>query len=116
MRATNGHRDTLLLLRARLTGDINHLVNAALNDENVVRMPSDMADIGTEAFEQELNLDLMGNNHEVLEQVEAALVRIEDGSFGRCEACSRSIPKARLDAVPYAALCIKCASERENVR
>ena len=37
-----------------------------------------------------------------------------DDSFGRCEACGRSIAKARLDAIPYAAFCVKCASRQEK--
>ena len=79
-------------------------------------MPSDMADIGTDAFEQELTLDLMGNEKEVLEQIEAALKRIEDGSYGKCEECGRNIAKARLQAMPYAALCVSCASKAEEGR
>jgi DnaK suppressor protein len=108
------HRDNLLALRARLLGDVNQMADAALKDSNAVRMPSEMADIGTEAYEQELTLDLLCNEKEVLEQIEAALERIADGSYGRCEACGKSIPKARLDAIPYAALCVKCASQQEN--
>ena len=108
MRIGNGellHRDKLLTLRARLVGDMNQMEDAALNKDLVeaVRMPSDMADVGTEAFEQEMTLNLLGNDKGVLEQIEAALKRIEDGSFGRCEGCSKEIPKARLEAVPYAA-------------
>ena len=116
MTPLNGHRDTLLLLRARLLGDMNHLADAALqkDGDDPVRMPSEMADIGTETFEQELSLDLLGNEKEVLEQIEAALGRIEAGTFGKCEACGCGIAKARLDAVPYAALCVKCAARRER--
>ena len=114
MTAINGHRDTLIRLRARLAGDMSQMADSALKDLNAVRMPSDMADVGTDTFEQELTLDLMGNNKDVLEQIEAALKRIADGSFGRCEACGRGIPKARLDAIPYAALCVNCASEQGN--
>ena len=77
-------------------------------------MPSDMADVGTDAFEQEITLDLLGNENEVLEQIDAALKRIANGSFGKCEECGRGIAKARLDAMPYAALCVKCASRREK--
>jgi DnaK suppressor protein len=119
MRTGNGellHRNKLLALRARLVGDMNQMADAALNKELVeaIRMPSDMADVGTEAFEQELTLNLLGNDKGVLEQIEAALKRIEDGSFGRCEACGKEIPKARLEAIPYAALCVKCASRQEE--
>jgi DnaK suppressor protein len=119
MGAGNGdllHRDKLLALRARLVGDMNQMADAALNKDRIpaIRMPSDMADVGTDAFEQELTLNLLGNGEGVLEQVEAALKRIEDGSYGRCEECGGGIPKARLEAIPYTALCVKCASRQEK--
>ena len=94
---------------------MNRMADAALNKDgsNTKHMPTDMADVGTDAFEQELTLDLLGNEKEVLEQVDAALARIEDGTYGQCEVCGHAIPKARLDAIPYAAFCVKCASRQE---
>ncbi len=112
----NGYHNTLLLLRARLMGDMSQMeVNALTADRSTTsRMPTSMAELGSDNTEQELTLDLLGNEQEVLEQIEAALGRIADGSFGRCEACGRSIAKARLDAIPFAALCVKCASRHES--
>ncbi len=110
------HRDNLLELRARLLGDVNTMADAVLNDAAPVRMPSEMADVGTDAFEQELTLGLLGNEEEVLQQIDAALQRIENGSYGKCEECGRAIAKVRLDAIPYAALCVRCASQHENGR
>ena len=110
----NGHRNAILLLRARLLGDMNQMEDTVLKDTDAIRMPSDMAGVGTDAFEQELTLNLMGNEKEVLEQIEAALERIEHGSYGRCQACGRAIAKARLDAIPYTAFCVKCASRQES--
>ena len=49
-----------------------------------------------------------------LDQIEAAIQRTEDGSFGRCEECGVKIPKPRLEALPDAAQCIRCASQREE--
>ncbi len=114
MTPINGYRETLLVLRARLLGEMNQMTDTVLKDVDTVRMPSDMADVGTDAFEQEITLDLLGNENEVLEQIDAALKRIANGSFGKCEECGRGIAKARLDAMPYAALCVKCASRREK--
>jgi DnaK suppressor protein len=108
------HRDNLLALRARLIGDVNKMTDAALKDVDAVRMPSEMADVGTDAYEQEITLGLLGNEEEVLQQIDAALERIENGSYGKCEECGRLIAKARLDAIPYAALCVRCASQQEN--
>ncbi len=121
MRIGNGEilqRDKLLALRARLMGDMNQMEDAALNKDlvQVHRMPSDMADIGAEAFEQELTLNLLGNEKGVLEQIKAALKRIEEGGYGRCKGCGKEIPEARLEAIPYAARCVKCTSREEKRR
>jgi DnaK suppressor protein len=114
----NIHRERLVTLRARLRGEITRLADSALNRDLVEtsRMPTHMAELGTDNFEQELTLNLLGNEKNVLEQIEAALERIEDGSYGKCQGCGRRILEARLDAVPYVALCIRCASQQEQQR
>ena len=72
------------------------------------------ADQGTDAFEQEFTLSLMKNQEEVLEEITEALDRISRGSFGRCEECQGAIPKARLQTIPYARLCVACARRVEQ--
>jgi RNA polymerase-binding protein DksA len=73
-----------------------------------------LADSATETFMRELDGGLEENADHLLTEVEAALARIEDGTYGRCVACGRSIGEERLEAVPYATLCIddKRALER----
>jgi DnaK suppressor protein len=95
---------------------MTQMANGALNEDHskTTHMPTDMAELGSDNFEQELTLDLLGNEKGVLEQIEAALKRIEDGTYGKCEGCGKEIPRSRLDAVPYAALCVRCASQREQ--
>jgi DnaK suppressor protein len=77
-------------------------------------MPNHMAELGTANFDQELTLSLLGSENDSLDQIDGALQRIEDGSFGRCEECGVKIPESRLQAIPYAALCVRCASQREE--
>ncbi len=114
------YKERLLLLRARLRGDVNQLADAALRKSrseangDLSTMPIHMADIGTDNFEQEFTLSLMENDGDALEQIEAALERIEEGNFGQCEECGAKIPKARLNAIPYTAFCVKCASTNER--
>ena len=50
-------------------------------------MPTDMAELGSGNFDQELTLSLLGSEEDALDQIEAAIERIEDGSYGRCEEC-----------------------------
>lgn len=113
------YRDKLVALRARLRGDVSQLQDAALkkNGEstgNLSSMPIHMADIGTENFDQEFTLSLMQTEEATLGSIESALERIEDGTYGTCEECGVKIPKARLNAIPYATTCVKCAEQLEK--
>ena len=109
-------REKLLALRATLQGDMNQMEDNALNKDHATTtsMPNHMAELGSGNFDQEFTLSLLGNEKDALNQIEAAIERIEDGNYGRCEACNVQIPKARLDAIPYASLCMQCASQQEE--
>jgi DnaK suppressor protein len=115
-------RDQLLLLRTRLRGDVTKMADTALkksrseSNGDLSSMPIHMADIGSDNFEQEFTLSLMENDGGTLTQIEASLERIEEGSYGSCEECGAKIPKARLNAVPYASLCVRCAEQQEQKR
>ncbi len=77
-------------------------------------MPIHMADIGSDNYEQEFTLSLMQSEEVALELIESAIEKVEDGVFGTCEECSGAITKARLNAIPYTPLCIKCAQKLES--
>jgi DnaK suppressor protein len=114
------YKERLLALRARLRGDVHQMADAALNKSrseasgDLSSMPIHMADLGTDNFEQEFTLSLMESEGDTLERIEAALERIEEGTYGLCEECGVRIPKTRLNAIPYATLCVKCASQLEQ--
>jgi DnaK suppressor protein len=110
------HRDRLLALRARLLGDMTQMEDNALNKDHsrTTRMPTSLAELGSDNSDQELTLSLIGGDKDALDQIDAAIERIENGSYGWCEACGVKIPKPRLDAVPYAAQCVQCASQQEK--
>lgn len=74
----------------------------------------DLADIANEAYEKYLLYDLSLNEKEELADIEHALTKIEDGSYGICETCEQEIAKQRLQIQPYAKLCIKCREKFEN--
>jgi len=110
------HRKSLLALRARRQGDMTQMEDNALNKDrsNATSMPTDMAELGTGNFDQDLTLSLLGSGNAALDQIDGALKRIEDGSFGQCEECGVKIPQPRLEAIPFAARCVQCASRREQ--
>jgi RNA polymerase-binding protein DksA len=113
-------KEQLLSLRARLRGDVDTMADAALRktrseaNGDLSSMPIHMADIGSDNYEQEFTLSLMQNEEMALESIEAAIEKIEDGVYGICEECSGPISKARLNAIPHAPLCIKCAQKLER--
>jgi DnaK suppressor protein len=103
-------------MRARLWGDMTQMEDSALNKDHskTTSMPNHMAELGSDNFDKELTLSLLGSENDALDQIEAAIERIEDGSYGQCEECGAKIPKARLKAVPYATFCVECASQAEQ--
>lgn len=70
------------------------------------------AEGGSLAFEMEKELSLWQNAQDILSNVEEALVRIDEGTYGTCDDCGTAIPVARLDALPYTKLCVTCAAAR----
>ncbi|MBA63640.1 MAG: transcriptional regulator [Planctomycetaceae bacterium] len=108
-------KQMLTVLRARLRGDVSGLADAALNKNPAAgsgsTLSNHMADMGSDQYEQDFSLSLMANEEEVLEQIDAALMRIESGTYGACDECGSKIPKMRLNAIPFTAYCVRCADQ-----
>jgi RNA polymerase-binding protein DksA len=106
-----GERDRLLHARQAV-----HHEGSLLEETGDLAIGSadHIADSATETYLRELDEGLEENADHLLDEIAAALVRIEEGSFGLCSACGRPISEERLEAVPYATLCIddKRALER----
>jgi len=108
-------------MRSRLRGDVTTMADAALRktrseaNGDLSSMPIHMADIGSDAYEQEFTLSLMASEEGTLEQVEEALERIRAKTYGFCEECEGVISKKRLEAIPFASMCIRCAEKEEAV-
>ena len=75
-----------------------------------------IADDATDAFEQAVDETLKHNAATSLEEVERALARFHDGTYGLCEACGARIDRARLEALPHARHCLECQTRREHSR
>ncbi len=110
------YKERLVTLRSRLRGDVSQMAYAVLEktlmqaNGDLSAMPIHMADIGTENFEREFTLTLMESKDRTLEEIEEALERMEDGVYGVCKKCDAKIPRARLKAIPYTILCVRCAA------
>ena len=79
-------------------------------------MPIHMADLGTDNFEQEFSLGLIDGERRLLMEIEDALDRIENGTYGICEGTGKPIAKARLEAQPWARYSIEYAKMLEEGR
>jgi DnaK suppressor protein len=112
----NHYRDLLLLKRRELVGDLRAMENEALRSGggNLSHMPIHMADIGTDTYDQDFMLGLAANERDQLREIDAALQRIEDRSYGVCQLTGKPIPKARLDAKPWAKYTIEAARKMES--
>jgi DnaK suppressor protein len=113
------YKNKLLAIRARLRGDVSAMAEVALRKSGMegsdnAGMPIHMAELGSDNFEQEFTLTLMESEEDTLGLIEAALGRVDEGTYGRCTLCDGTIPKARLNAIPYTPVCIKCAEAHEN--
>lgn len=110
------YQSSLFALRSRLVREVGSVEEALREDVmaagDTSAVPSHPADQDVEGFDEQV---ILGQNEEqLLEDVEAALERIEAGTYGNCEQCGRAIPKERLDALPQAATCIECARGDER--
>lgn len=86
-------------------------ISIATNHSQVSNHP---ADVGTELFEKEMDIALINRQRDTAEQIEGALERIDEGNYGKCEECSRSIETQRLEILPYTNVCASCAKENNN--
>ncbi len=73
-----------------------------------------LADVASDNFERDFSLGLASNEMGVLREIDLALRKIEDGSYGICEGCGKPIPKRRLDVLPYVRFCTKCQENLER--
>jgi RNA polymerase-binding transcription factor DksA len=78
---------------------------------NISNAPMHLGDAGTAMYNQELNATLLEHEEWVMGEIAAALDRLENGTYGRCENCGTQIPDGRLEAVPYARYCVLCAQK-----
>lgn len=110
------YKDRLLSMRARLTHDVD-AAEAALREGmqapgELSHVPTHPADHDSEGLDSQVAI--AENEAHMLQDVEEALARIEEGTFGRCEDCSATISLERLDAIPYTPWCIDCAETHSH--
>jgi RNA polymerase-binding protein DksA len=112
------YKKLLLKMKAQIQGDIR-----SMNDESedgrsdkgdVSGHAMHMADVATDMYDREFNLSLASNDREIIQKIDAALERIEKGTFGLCVKSGKKIPEARLKAIPYAEFCLDVQEEMDR--
>jgi RNA polymerase-binding protein DksA len=106
----------LLAKRNEILGNVTSMESEALKRDrsDLSNMPIHMADIGTDNYEIENIIGLMSSERKILTEIDDALHRIEEGTYGVCEGNGEQIPKARLAAIPWARYCVACATLLEK--
>ena len=117
-------RVSLIMLQSRIKGDVEQLEQDTFSGTEGGDHGSSnhMAEMGSDAWEVDFSMRIVGNDQEVLSEISAALNRIETGVFGLCEMCvegglagrKATIAKSRLKTIPYARNCIGCERTREQ--
>jgi len=114
-------RELLLDKRSSLTGDVERIADQAMNRKEhgfseTSSMPIHMADLGSDTWEQDFNLGLLASETGLMREIDDALQRIVDRTYGICVATDARITVARLRAKPWAKYCIEYERKREEGR
>ena len=122
MKANNNdkYRELLTALAARVGADATNMqeqVRAGSGGNGGAELsnaPFHLGDMGTEEYLYDLNVTLLGNEQYIMAEARAAIARLDDGTFGKCESCGRKIAAARLEAIPYTRFCVECAEKNDQ--
>jgi DnaK suppressor protein len=107
-------RELLLAERKRVAGAIEYLHHENAGSMEEETPETGMADTATVTVDREVDYSLEGHSAHVLAEIDQALRRIDEGTFGTCARCGKPIGEERLEAMPYATLCIACKRIEER--
>jgi RNA polymerase-binding protein DksA len=115
---TEQFRKRLLAERSRAQGALDYLLeeNSGSMDDELQQGPSDNhpGDLATITLEREIDYTLEENEERVIAAIDAALKRIDNGTYGPCQGCGQAIAAERLEAVPWTKQCIDCKRKEER--
>jgi DnaK suppressor protein len=114
------YREVLLQVRSQILGDNRQMAHEALDgmgkegSGDLSRAPIHLADQASDTQEQEFMLERVTVSSDTLADIDAALDRLEDGSYGTCEDCGAEIGERRLKIKPWASMCVDCRRKEER--
>jgi RNA polymerase-binding protein DksA len=113
-------RQLILKIKDKVLEEIKHISEDTLKKSqkdaagDISGYTYHMADVASDTYDREFSLGLASNEREALYELDDAIKKIDEGTFGICEECKSLITKTRLKAVPYARLCLKCQEKKEK--
>ena len=119
---TDHFKDLLLAKRREILNNVSEMEGGTLRKSrqdatgDLSSMPLHMADLGTDTYEQEFSLGLMDSERRLLIEIDEALHRVSEGTYGVCEGTGQPISRARLEAQPWARYCVAYARQLEKGR
>jgi DnaK suppressor protein len=116
---TKEFKDILLKQKIRILKSLGQLEETTENNlrgnaSDTVGVPTHIAELGSDATEKDLEIDLTSSESNILQLIEDAMKKIDQKKYGVCEICHQPIPIKRLKAIPYAKYCIKCQNNIEK--
>jgi RNA polymerase-binding transcription factor DksA len=113
-------RTVLIERKRKIAGTLGRLSGEAIQNNpkdlgEISSLPQHLADLGTETSEQDKDLGLAERASEEIAEIDEALERLKDGSYGICDGCEGRIAKERLEALPHASLCMACKVKEEGI-
>ncbi len=107
-------KNTLLALRARLTNSVSSASEDVKSNDEMKGYSQHQADEGTDDFIRNISLEVTGKEVEVLRQIDRALEKIDEGTYGKCDLTDEDIPVRRLEAIPYATMTVAAQDKLEK--
>ena len=113
-------RELLLKRKSELQKGIQHIADDALKTSgrdaagDLSAYSLHMADVATDNYDREFSLGLADKEQVVVHRIDAAIEKIDEGTYGNCELCNKKIAITRLKVVPYAELCVPCQEKQEK--
>jgi len=111
-RKAKGYRDKLIERREGLVGQVQ--AAEAYSRERDAEATQDPADMAANAYTKELLMSMSTNDRQLLDLIDVALARIEEGEYGHCDNCGEPIQEKQLEAVPWAQHCVTCQEMNEK--
>tara|TARA_B100000745_G_C19972960_1_gene329303 strand:+ start:82 stop:447 length:366 start_codon:yes stop_codon:yes gene_type:complete len=104
-------KEILLKLHAQLSHSLENSAQQVKQPDEATGYSQHQADEGTDDFDRTINIEVTGKELDILKQIERALEKVEENTYGICDISNEEIPIKRLEAIPYATMTVKAQED-----